>query len=145
VTKAIIEEIKAAQAAPADDYIVWAEVGNQGNAVDIVLHTVLLPQPIGPDAILLRMETQAKKTLTENGFTTEEVAAAKMHITALPSAQETQALIDEATTIDSELALVDLVGWEAIKARFHITPYMVENGDMEISLKGLKIRRSAAG
>ena len=145
MTNAVIEEIEAAQAAPAENYIVWAEVGNQGKAVDVVLHTVRLPQSMGPDAILSRMQSQAKRTLVENGFTAEEVASAELHVTALPSAAETQAMIDEATTIDSELALVDLVGWEAIKARFHLTPYLVANGDMEMDLKGLKVRRSAAG
>jgi len=144
MTKAVIEEIKAAHSAPADDYIVWAEVESQGEAVDVVLHMVHLPQSIGPDAILSRMETQAKTTLAENGLTPNEVAGAKLHITPLPSAEETQAMIDAATTIHSELALVDLVGWEAVKARFHLKPYLVENGDMEMDLKGLKIRRSAA-
>ncbi len=145
MAKPIIEEIKAAQAAPADDYIVWAEAESRGETVDVVLHTVRLPQSIGPDAILSRLETQAKKTLAENGLTAEEVAGAKLHITALPSAEEVQAMIDQATTINSELALVDLAGWEAIKARFHLTPYLVGNSDMEMDLKGLKIRRRAAG
>lgn len=145
MTKPIIEAFKAAQAAASDNYIVWAEAESHGSAVDVVLHTVRLPQTIGPDAILSRLETQANKTLAENGFTAEEVAGATLHIAGLPSAEETQAMIDEATTIDSEFALVDLVGWEAIKARFHLTPYMVENCDMEIDLKGLKVRRSATG
>lgn len=41
-------------------------------------------QSIGPDAILPRLETQAKKTPTDNGLTAEKIAGAKLQTKALP-------------------------------------------------------------
>lgn len=140
----IIGEIKAAQAAPVDDYIVWADVSTARGAVDVVLQSVRLPQSIDVDLVLTRIQADAKRTLAECGFSPAEAAAAELHITALPDAMEVSAIIDETRRPDSELILVDLVGWEAMRLRLHLTPYLVANGEMEMDLKGLKIRRSAA-
>ena len=145
MTDIIIEQIEAAQAAPKDDYVAWAEIGTGGKVEDIVLHTVRLPQSINADTVLSRMQGQAEMTLADCGFSAEEIAAAKLHITPLPSAEQTQAMLDEGRNLDSDMVLVDLVGWEAIKHRFHLTPYTVGNADMEMDLNGLKIRRSIAG
>ena len=145
MTDQIIEEIKAAQAAPADDYIVWAQVSTATGAHDVVLHTVRLPQSIGADAVLSRTKAQAKQTLTDCGFSPAEVAAAELHISELPDVEQVKAMIEEVREPDSELVLVDLVGWEAIRLRLHLTPYSVENGEMEMNLDGVKIRRSAVG
>ncbi len=145
MTDTIIEQIKAAQAAPTDDYIAWAEIETGGKVQDVVLHTVRLPQSIDAGTVLSRMQGQADKTLADCGFSAKEIATAKLHITPLPSAEQTQAMLDEGRGPDSDMVLVDLVGWEAIKHRFHLTPYTVGNSDMEMDLNGLKIRRSATG
>lgn len=144
MTDTIIEQIKAAQAGPTDDYIAWAEIGTDGKIQDVVLHTVRLPQSIDADTVMSRMQGRAKKTLADCGFSAEEIAAAKLHITPLPSAEQTQAILEEGRSPDSDMVLVDLVGWEAIKHRFHLTPYTVGDSDMEMDLNGLKIRRSIA-
>ena len=140
----IIEQIKAAQAAQTDDYIVWAEIETAEKVQDVVLHTVRLPQSIDADTVLSRMRGQAEKTLAECGFAKEEIATAKLHIKPLPSAEQTQAMLDESRCPDSDLVLVDLVGWESIKHRLHLTPYTVGKADMEMDLNGLKIWRSTA-
>lgn len=145
MTDQIIDKIKSAQAALADDYIVWAEVESGGNTRDVVLHTVRLPQSIGADAVLSRVQSQAEKTLADCGFAAEEIAVAKLHVSPLPSAEQTQAILDEGCSPDSDMALVDLVGWEAIKLRFYLSPYPVENGETEMDFNGLKIRRSIGG
>jgi hypothetical protein len=59
---------------------VGQEAESRGETVDVVLHTMRLPQSIGPDAILSRLETLAKKTLAENGLAAEEVAGAKVSL-----------------------------------------------------------------
>ena len=86
----ILDEIKAAQRAPTDDYMVWAEIG----AVQIVLHSLRLPQSIEAETVLSRVRGQAEQTLTEHGFTANEVASALLHISALPSAEETKAELE---------------------------------------------------
>lgn len=140
----IIEQIRAAQVAQTDDYIAWAEITTGEQVQEIVLHTVRLPQSIDADTVLLRIQGLAEKTLANCGFSTEDIAAANLHITPLPNAEQTQAMLDEGRSPDSDLVLVDLVGWESIKHRFHLTPYTVGKADMEMDLNGLKIRRSIA-
>lgn len=140
----IIDEIKAAQAAPADDYMVWANIGSDDDAHQVVLHTVRLPQSIGTDRVLERIRAQAEKTLADCGYPADKVTGAALHISALPSVEETEAELEANRGPDTELALVDLVMWEACRHRLHLTPYAVENGDIEMEFQGLKIRRGAA-
>lgn len=143
MTDQILEDIKAAQAAPTDDYMLWATVSTATGPQDIVLHTVRLPQSIGAEAVLSRARADAARTLAGHGFSPEEIAAAEYHIDALPDAEQVKAIIKKARDPDSELVLVDLVGWEAIRLRLHLTPNPVGGSDMEMVYDGLKIRRSA--
>jgi len=137
----ILDEIKAAQRAPTDDYMVWAEIG----AVQIVLHSVRLPQAIEAETVLSRVRGQAEQTLTEHGFTANEVASALLHISALPSAEETKAELEAQRRPNVAFVAVDLAMWEACRHRLHLSPYTVGTSDQEMDYKGLKIRRSAAG
>ena len=137
MTDAIMDQIKAAQAAPAELYMVWADVGGD----QVVLHSLQMPSSIGSDAILSRTRALAEKTLADCGYSTSEVKAATLHVTALPTAEETAAELDAQAGPDVELVLVDLALWEAARHRLHLSPYAVGN-DHEMDYKGLKIRRS---
>ncbi|HEX8655463.1 MAG TPA: hypothetical protein VF693_09600 [Allosphingosinicella sp.] len=64
-----------------------------------------------------------------------------MHITALPSTEQTEAILDEGRRPDSDMVPIDLAGWEAVRLRAHLTPYMVETGETEMNLSDLCIRR----
>lgn len=141
MTDTILEQIKAAQSAPADDYMAWAEVG----ADQVVLHSVRLPQSIDAETVLARMRGQAEQTLAGCGYSATEIASASFHITALPSAEETKAELEAQSGPDVEIVLVDLAMWEACRLRLHLSPYSVGPGEQEMDFKGLKIRRSAAG
>ncbi len=54
-TRPIIEEFKTAQAALADDYIVWADAESRGETVDVVLHSVRLSTSIRVDPSLMAL------------------------------------------------------------------------------------------
>ena len=141
MTDTILDEIKAAQCAPTDDYMVWAEIGTD----QIVLHSVRLPQSIDAETVLSRVRAQAKQTLADCGYSAGQIADASFHIAALPSAEETEAELEAQRGPDVELVLVDLAMWEACRHRLHLSPYMVGHSEQEMDYKGLKIRRSAAG
>ncbi len=140
MTDSILEQIKAAQQAPADNYMAWAEIG----ADQIVLHTVKLPQSIAAETVLAHIKGDAKKTLADCGYSAGQIAAATFHIAALPSAEETEAEMEAQRGPDVEVVLVDLAMWEACRHRLHLTPYSAGHGEQEMDFKGLKIRRSAA-
>lgn len=140
MTDTILDEIKAAQSAPMDDYVVWAEIG----ADQIVLHSVRLPQSIGAETVLSRVRTQAEQTLADCGYSAGQIAAASFHIVPLPSAEETEAELEAQRGPDVEIVLVDLAMWEACRHRLHLSPYSVGHDEQEMDFKGLKIRRSAA-
>ena len=69
--------------------------------------------------------------------------AAKLHVTALPTAEETVAELEANRGPDTDLVLVDLALWEACRHRLHLSPYAVGN-DEEMDCRGLKIRRRVA-
>lgn len=137
----ILDQIRAAQSATLDDYMVWAEIG----AGRIVLQSVRLPQSIAAKTVLTRISTEARQTLAGCGYSATEIAEASLHITALPSAGETEAELEAQRSPDVELVLVDLAMWEACRLRLHLTPYSVGHSEQEMEFKGLRIRRSAAG
>ena len=141
MTDSILEQIRAAQGAPLNDYMGWAEIG----ADQIVLQSVRLPQSIAAETVLTRISTEAKRTLAGCGYSATEIAEASLHITALPSAGETEAELEAQRGPDVELVLVDLAMWEACRLRLHLTPYSVGHSEPEMEFKGLRIRRSAAG
>ena len=63
MTDTILEAIKAAQAAPADDYMVWAEVKSGDTPHEIISHTVRLPQSMPVGNIIDHQRFLASKTL----------------------------------------------------------------------------------
>lgn len=141
MTNTILEQIKAAQSAPADDYMVWAEIGTD----QVVLHSVRLPQSIDAETVRSRMRGQADQTLADCGYSATEIAAATLHLSPLPSAEETEAELEAKRGPDVEIVLVDLVMWEACRHRLNLSPYSVGPAEQEMDFKGLKIRRSAVG
>ena len=141
MTDTILEQIKGAQNAPADYYMAWAEIGTD----QIVLHSVQFPQSIDAETVLSGVRAQGKQTLADCGYSTDQIATASFHITALPSAEETAAELEAQRGPDVEVVLVDLAMWEACRHRLHLSPYNVGHGEQEMDFKGLKIRRSAAG
>lgn len=52
MSDSIIDQIKAAQAGPAENYMVWAEIGRGEKVEEVLLHSVRLPQSIGADEVL---------------------------------------------------------------------------------------------
>lgn len=141
----ILKQIKSAQAAALDEYMVWAEIGEGPKANQIILHSVRLPQSIGAETVLSRIRAQADRTLADCGYSPPEITSARIEIAALPSAEEAKAELEAQLSMGSELLLADLTLWEACRLRLHLTPKPVDHGDAEMDYKGLKIRRSAAG
>ena len=137
----ILEAIKGAQSAPTDDYMVWAVVETSTEKIEVISHTVRLPQSIAPENVVERIRTQAEGLLKDNGFTESEIRNAKLHMKALPSAEEAIAELEDARR-RGDLALVDLACWETCKSRLHMVPRTVD-GEPEMDYKGMKIRRSA--
>ena len=144
MTDTILEAIKAAQAAPADDYMVWAEVKSGDTPHEIISHTVRLPQSMPVGNIIDHQRFLASKTLADIGFAKEEIDAAMLHITPLPSVQEVEAELRAKRAAAADLVLADLTLWEACRSRLHLTPATV-NGEEEMDFGGVKIRRSAVG
>lgn len=137
----IIQAIKAAQAAPADDYMVWAVVETRAEKIEVISHTVRLPQSIPPENVVARIREQVVRVLRDNGFTESEIQTATIHMAALPSAEEVVAELEEKRH-RGDLALVDLACWESCKSRLRMVPQIVD-GELEMDYKGMKIRRSA--
>lgn len=142
MTDTILEEIKAAQAAPTDDYMAWAEIGAGNNGHEIILETVRLPQSIPIENIAAQVKSHAVKLLTDNGFSNDEVQMARLHITALPTAEEAKAELDAKLAQGDEMVSADLTFWETCRSRLHLKPQMVD-GELEMDYEGMKIRRSA--
>jgi hypothetical protein len=140
MSDAILEQIKAAQSAPADIYMAWAEIG----ADQIVLHSVQVLPSIDAEIVLSGVRAQGKQTLADCGYSAEQIAGAFFHLSALPSAEETEAELEARRGPDVSVVLVDLAMWEACRHRLHLSPYSVGRDEQEMDFKGLKIRRSAA-
>jgi hypothetical protein len=138
----ILEEIKAAQAAPTDNYMVWAEFDGEHRSAEIVLETVRLPQTIPVESIFGQIRGHAARLLNQNGFTEEQIKTAKFHIVRLPSAEEAEAEL-RAKASPGSLVLADFPFWETCRWRLNLKPEVVD-GELEMDYKGIKIRRSAA-
>ena len=143
MTDTILTEIATAQAAPADDYMVWAEIGSGSPPQRLILHSARLPQSLDLEGVTFRIKSHAAKTLSELGCSDEEIDGAKLHIDRLPSAEEVEAELNHRLSAGDELVLADLTFWEACRLRLHLTPNQIEGGDIEMDYKGLKVRRSA--
>lgn len=140
MTDTILEQIKGAQSAPADSYMAWAEIGTDR----VVLHSVQFPQSIDAETVMSGVRAQGKQTLADCGYSAQQIAGASFHISALPSAKETEAELEAQRGPDIEVVLVDLAMWEACRHRLYLSPYSVGHDEQEMDFKGLKIRRSAA-
>lgn len=135
------QTIAAAQRAPAEDYILWAEVGD---GAEITLQTVRLPLGFSTEVSLDRVRTEARKSLAMAGFRGAEADAARLHLDRLPTEGEIRSILDLIVSAGEEMALVDFTYWEAARRRLHLEPKRSELGDEpELDYKGLKIRRSA--
>src|SRR4051812_45992077 len=115
MTDTVLAQIAAAQAAPADDYMVWAEIGT-GSATDqVILHTVRLPQSIPVPGVSEQIKSHASKSLSDVGYSSEQIDKATLQIAPLPSAAEVEAELQTQRDAGSEMVLADLTFWEACR------------------------------
>lgn len=136
----LLQTIAAAQRAPAEDYILWAEVSD---GAEIALQTVRLPLGFSTEVSLDRVRTEARRSLAMAGFRDAE-AAARLHLDRLPTEGEIRSILDPMVSAGEEMALVDFTYWEAARRRLHLEPRRSDLGDEpELDYNGLKIRRSA--
>ena len=145
MSQTILEQISAAQAAPADDYMVWAEIGEGAAEQSIVLQTVRLPQALKGTAVEAQIKGHAAKILKDCGYSPDEIEGASFRMSLLPSAEEVIDELETSRAAGHELVLGDLTFWEACRLRLHLKPRAVDGGDDEMDYNGLKIRRSATG
>jgi hypothetical protein len=138
----LIQTIAAAQRAPAEDYVLWAEVGNGG---EITLQTVRLPLGFSAEVSLDRLRNEARKALAVAGFHGREADAARLHLDRLPTVEEVKAILDPMVSAGEEMAFFDFTYWEAARRRLHLEPKPAEfGGEPELHYNGLRIQRSAA-
>lgn len=140
------EELKKtvaeAQRAPAEDYMLWAEI-EEGKA-EITLQTVRLPLAFSAEVSLSRLKTVARTSLASAGYHGAEADAVRIHLERLPSVEEIKALLDPIVASGEEMVFLDLTYWEAARSRLHLERRPAEFGDeFELHYNGLKIRRSA--
>ena len=137
----LIQTIAAAQRAPAEDYVLWAEVGTGD---EITLQTVRLPLGFSAEVSLDRLRTEARKALAVAGICGSEADAARLHLDRLPTAEEVRAIIDPMVSAGEEMVFVDFTHWEAARRRLHLEPKPAElGGELELHYNGLRIQRSA--
>lgn len=137
----LMQTIAAAQRAPAEDYVLWAEVGNGG---EITLQTVRLPLGFSAEVSLDRLRTEARKALAMAGFHGAEADAARVHLDRLPSAEDVKTILDPAVSAGEEMVFVDFTYWEAARRRLHLEPKPAQpGGEPELHYNGLRIQRSA--
>lgn len=133
--------IAAAQRAPAEDYILWAETGDGG---EITLQTVRLPLGFTPEVSRDRVRTEARKSLALAGFHGAEADAVPLYLERLPAAEEIRAILDPMVAAGEELIFLDFTYWEAAHRRLHLKLKPAEfGGEPELNYNGLRIRRSA--
>lgn len=138
----LIATITAAQRAPAEDYILWAETVDGG---EITLQTVCLPLGFSAEVSLDRVRTEARKSLALAGYRGAEADAVRLHLDRLPAAEEIRAILDPMVSAGAELTFLDLTYWESARRRLHLEPKPAEfGGEPELNYNGLRIQRSAA-
>jgi hypothetical protein len=134
--------IAAAHRAPAEDYVLWAEVGDNG--AEITLQTVRLPLGFSPDVSLDRLRSEARKSLASAGFYGREADEARLHLDRLPSEEEVKAILEPLVSAGEELVFLDFDYWEAARCRLHLQPKSsAPGGELEMVYRGLKLQRSA--
>ncbi|WP_294312317.1 hypothetical protein [uncultured Sphingomonas sp.] len=138
----LITTIAAAQRAPAEDYILWAETGDGG---EITLQTVRLPLGFSAEVSLDRVRTEARKSLALAGFRGADADVARLHLDRLPTAEEIRAILDPMVSAGEEMTFLDFTYWESARRRLHLEPKPAEfGGEPELNYDGLRIQRSAA-
>jgi len=138
----LIRIIAAAQRAPAEDYVLWAEVG--ADNVEITLQTVRMPLGMSPEVSLDRLRTEARRSLAAAGFHGRDADTARLHLDRLPSEEEVRAILDPMVLANEEMIFVDFTYWEATRCHLHLDPKPTKfGGEPELDYNGLKIRRSA--
>lgn len=138
----LIATIAAAQRAPAEDYILWAETVDGG---EMTLQTVRLPLGFSAEVSLDRVRTEARKSLALAGFRGAEADAVRLHLDRLPAAEEIRAILDPMVSAGEELTFLDFTYWESARRRLHLEPKPAEfGGEPELNYDGLRIQRSAA-
>jgi hypothetical protein len=139
--------IKAAQAAPQANYMLYAELVRDTGAVQYPLETVRLPQTgLNPSVVAERLETRARNMMRDLGFEGQEIGAAQFLLGYLPDdvVPVLDGLVRQMQAGGSDLALLDFLYWEAAKLALHQTPKFVGSEDEELVYMGLRLRRSGA-
>lgn len=138
----LMQTIAAAQRAPAEDYVLWAEVGKGG---EITLQTARLPLGFYAEVSLDRLRTEARKALGIAGFHGADADAARLHLDRLPTVEEVKLILDPMVSAGEEMAMVGFTYWEAARRRLHLEPKSAEfGGELELHYNGLRLQRSAA-
>lgn len=137
----LMKAIAAAQRAPLQNYLLWAELGD---GEPVALRTVQMPLSVSTEVSLSRLKTFGRDSLATAGIVGPDADVAHYHLDRLPSADELKAELDPLVASGQELALLDFTAWEAAKSVLHLSAGASQFGnDPELDYKGVKLRRSA--
>lgn len=137
------DALTKAQSAPADNYVLWAEVPQDGRAVPVILETIALPQSLSAAVIEDRVRGTARATLKSIGFEDAEIAEANFFLNLVPDVKAEVDRLADQRHLDDDLVLLEYIPWETFKRQTGLSPKIVE-GQEEIKYRGFRIQRSGA-
>jgi hypothetical protein len=137
--------LKEALAAPADRYVIWAQVPQDDVFVSVILSTIALPQSLSTDVIRDRAIGSARSDLKALGFDDKDIRRAEFILSLAPDAKAAvDAIADRWHPGDDDLVLLEFLPWEIFQGQTGLSPRMVD-GLAQIDYRGLRAQQSGAG